>query len=135
MVRSSDFRRCGSSPTVSQPKSWGRERSPALGERTPGDRSGRSGVSRLVPDAPFEAVPAALSRDRAVARLHALTAIAKAATGATGFMDALHRTSEAALVALEAASVSISVWERDQARVRVLVNTGDLGPGEVHEPV
>jgi diguanylate cyclase (GGDEF)-like protein len=92
-------------------------------------------VSRVVPDAPFGAVPAALSRDRAVARLHALTAIAKAATGATGFMDALRRTSQAAMDALEAASVSISVWERDQATVRVLVNTGDLGPGEVSEPV
>jgi len=80
-------------------------------------------VSRLVPDAPFEAVPAALTRDRAVARLHALTSIAKAATGATGFMEVLRRTSEAALEALDAASVSISVWERDQATVRVLVNT------------
>jgi diguanylate cyclase (GGDEF)-like protein len=89
----------------------------------------------LAPDAPFGAVPAALSRDRAVARLHALTSIAKAATGATGFMDVLRRTSEAALGALEAASLSISVWERDQATVRVLVNTGDLGPGEVAEPV
>ena len=38
-------------------------------------------MSAVAPDAPFGAVPAALSRDRAVTRLHALTSIAKAATG------------------------------------------------------
>src|SRR5207248_552099 len=40
----------------------------------------------------------------------------------------------AARRALDAASVSVSVWERDQARVRVLVNDGDLGPGELPDP-
>ena len=93
-------------------------------------------MSTVMPaDAPFGAVPVVLSRDRAVVRLHALTAIAKAATGSSGFADVLRRTSEAAQAALEAASLSISVWERDQARVRVLINIGDLGPGEVYEPV
>jgi diguanylate cyclase (GGDEF)-like protein len=72
--------------------------------------------------------------DVATARLHALTGIAKAATGTAAFDDVLHRTATAARAALDAASISISVWERDQARVRVLVNDGDLGPGEVPDP-
>jgi diguanylate cyclase (GGDEF)-like protein len=73
-------------------------------------------------------------RDHAVARLHALTEIAKEVTGAASFDDAVRRTAEAARRALEAASLSISVWERDRARVRVLVNTGDLAPHEVESP-
>jgi diguanylate cyclase (GGDEF)-like protein len=75
------------------------------------------------------------SRDHAVARLHALTGIAKAATGATAFDDVLAVTSSAARLALGAASLSISVWERDHGRVRVLVNDGDLGPGELPTPL
>ena len=43
-------------------------------------------------------------------------------------------TAEAARQALEAASLSISVWERDQAHVRVLVNVGDLAPHELPSP-
>jgi GAF domain-containing protein len=85
-------------------------------------------------DVPFGAVPVVLSRDRAVVRLHALTAIAKAATGSSGFVDVLRRTSEAAQTALEAASLSISVWERDQARVRCS-STPATSAREVYEPV
>jgi diguanylate cyclase (GGDEF)-like protein len=73
-------------------------------------------------------------RDRAVARLHALTEIAKSVTGAASFEDAVRLTAEAARLALDAASLSISVWERDQAHVRVLVNTGDLAPHELPSP-
>ena len=73
-------------------------------------------------------------RDRAVARLHALTEIAKSATGAAAFEDVVRLTAEAARLALEAASLSISVWERDQAHVRVLVNVGDLAPHELPSP-
>jgi diguanylate cyclase (GGDEF)-like protein len=74
-------------------------------------------------------------RDRAVARLHALTEIAKSATGAALFEDVVRLTAEAARQALEAASLSISVWERDQGHVRVLVNVGDLAPHEQPEPI
>ena len=69
-----------------------------------------------------------------MARLHALTEIAKSATGAAAFEDVVRLTAEAARLALEAASLSISVWERDQARVRVLVNVGDLAPHELPSP-
>jgi diguanylate cyclase (GGDEF)-like protein len=75
------------------------------------------------------------ARDLAVARLHALTEITKAGTGSQSFDDSLHRTAAAARLALEAASLSISVWERDKARVRVLVNEGDLAPFEEPDPV
>ena len=78
---------------------------------------------------------AAPPRDRAVARLHALTEIAKSAAGAASFEDGVRLTAEAARRALDAASLSISVWERDQARVRVLVNVGDLAPHEEPSPV
>jgi diguanylate cyclase (GGDEF)-like protein len=75
------------------------------------------------------------ARDRAVSRLHALTEIAKSATGAASFDDVVRLTAEAARRALEAASLSISVWERDQGHVRVLVNVGELAPHELPTPV
>jgi diguanylate cyclase (GGDEF)-like protein len=73
--------------------------------------------------------------EQAVARLHALTEISKAATGGAPFDEVLGLAAEAARAALDAASLSVSVWERDQARVRVLVNVGVLGPGEEPEPL
>jgi hypothetical protein len=73
-------------------------------------------------------------RDLAVARLHGLTSITKAAAGTPDFATVLRRTASAARQALGAASLSLSVWERDKARVRVLVNDGDLGPGEEPDP-
>ena len=58
-------------------------------------------MSTVMPaDDAFVAVPVVLSRDRAVARLHALTAIAKATTGASGFTEVLHSAADAAMVAL-----------------------------------
>ncbi len=68
-------------------------------------------------------------------RLLALTEIARAATGAVALTDVLERTAAAARDAVQAGSISIAVWERDQARVRVLLNHGDLGPREERYPV
>jgi len=68
-------------------------------------------------------------------RLAALVEIAKVVASAEAFDEVLRLTAEAALQALGAASVSVSVWERDRGRVRALLNVGDLGPGEVPEPV
>jgi diguanylate cyclase (GGDEF)-like protein len=76
----------------------------------------------------------AAPRDLAVARLHGLTSITKAAAGTPDLATVLRRTAAAARRALGAASLSLSVWERDKARVRVLVNDGDLGPGEEPDP-
>jgi len=92
------------------------------------------GCARVSAEVDTSAESASSAPDRAVARLHALTEIAKAGTGTMAFEDALRRTTEAARLALEAASLSISVWERDKARVRVLINDGDLGPGEEPDP-
>jgi diguanylate cyclase (GGDEF)-like protein len=68
-------------------------------------------------------------------RLDGLVDIAKVVSSAEAFEDVLRLTAAAARDALDAASVSISVWERDRGWVRVLLNVGDLGPGEVPEPV
>ena len=55
----------------------------------------------------------------------------RSSSGAEAFDDVLRLTAAAARDALDAASLSLSVWERDRGRVRVLLNVGDLGPGEV----
>ena len=68
-------------------------------------------------------------------RLDALVDIAKVVARAEAFDDVLRLTAAAAREALDAASLSLSVFERDRGRLRVLLNIGDLGPGEVPEPV
>jgi diguanylate cyclase (GGDEF)-like protein len=67
-------------------------------------------------------------------RLDGLVEIAKVVSGAEAFEDVLRLTAAAARDALDAASLSLSVWERDRGRVSVLLNVGDLGPGEVTQP-
>ncbi len=104
-----------------------------VGELT-GHEAGVGGrVSAVASDVGTEVQPTAAT-DGAAARLHALTAIATCAAGASRFDDVVELAAGAAQRALQAASVSISVWQRDLARVRVLINEGDLGHGEVHRP-
>lgn len=79
------------------------------------------GARRRVPDSP-------------AARLHALVGIAKAATGARDRSVVVRRTAAAARAALGAAALSISVWERDRGRVRVLLNDGELADFEEADP-
>ena len=64
----------------------------------------------------------------------ALTRVAAAAAAATGLPDVIELAAEAALQALHAGSLSISRWERDQDEMRVLINVGELGPGEERFP-
>ena len=64
------------------------------------------------------------------ARLHALVAIAKVVASAEAFEDVLRLTAAEARSALGAASLSLSVWERDRGWLRVLLNVGDLAPSE-----
>ena len=47
---------------------------------------------------------------------------------------ALEAIAEQSLAALEAASVSISRWERQRGVLRTIVNVGELGPGEERWP-
>ena len=67
-------------------------------------------------------------------RLHALLAIAKVVGSTRRFADMVEQTAEEARRALEAASLSISRWERDQGLMRVLVNVGMLSSSEVRLP-
>ncbi|MGH3329154.1 MAG: diguanylate cyclase domain-containing protein [Streptomycetales bacterium] len=66
----------------------------------------------------------------AAVRLRALSALAKAVAGAHGSEEVVGRSAAEARRALGAASLSMAVWERERGRLRVLVNDGDLAPGE-----
>lgn len=68
------------------------------------------------------------------AELRALVAVSIAVGGAHRFEEVLEVAAEEALNALGGASASISRWERESARIRTLVNVGDLGPGEARWP-
>lgn len=73
-------------------------------------------------------------RSRAVEQLSALHAITRASASADSDDDLLRYTAAAARRALQAASVSIERFERDQGLLRVLVNDGELGPDEIPFP-
>jgi diguanylate cyclase (GGDEF)-like protein len=74
--------------------------------------------------------PAAADPDATATRLHALVAIAKVVASAEAFEDVLRLTAGEARAALGAASLSLSVWERDRGWLRVLLNVGDLADSE-----
>ena len=79
---------------------------------------------------PMTTSPAPAPREDPAARLHALVAIAKVVASAEAFEDVLRLTAAEARAALDAASLSLSVWERDRGWLRVLLNVGDLAPSE-----
>lgn len=66
--------------------------------------------------------------------LRSLLQISQAVLRANYFDEALEVIAEQALVALNAASLSISRWERMDNTLRTLINVGDLGPGEERWP-
>ena len=69
--------------------------------------------------------------------LHALRAvlrICQAVSGAQHLDDALEVIAEQSLIALDAASFSISRWERHRGVLRTLINVGELGPSEERWP-
>jgi diguanylate cyclase (GGDEF)-like protein len=68
------------------------------------------------------------------ARFRGLADVARVATATSG-TDLLRRVSLAAMHALGGASVSLSVSEPERAGLRCVLNDGELGPGEVPEPV
>jgi diguanylate cyclase (GGDEF)-like protein len=70
----------------------------------------------------------------AARRLHALTEIAKAVATAPTVEQVARACSAAVRQALEASSLSLSVWERENGHVRVLLNDGELGAGEEYLP-
>ncbi|OFJ54240.1 hypothetical protein BEL07_08415 [Mycolicibacterium grossiae] len=66
--------------------------------------------------------------------LRAVLLIAQAALSAGHFHEALEVIAEQSLVAVNAASFSISRWQRDQGVLRTLINVGELGPDEQRWP-
>ncbi len=84
----------------------------------------------VVAAAAAKATVAALPAEDSAARLHALVAIAKVVAAAEAFDDVLRLTATEARAALGAASLSLSVWDRDRGWLRVLLNVGDLAPQE-----
>jgi diguanylate cyclase (GGDEF)-like protein len=67
-------------------------------------------------------------------RLRSLLEIAKLVGATRRFDDLVEATAESARRSLDAASLSISRWERESGVLRTLVNVGLLGPGETRFP-
>jgi diguanylate cyclase (GGDEF)-like protein len=68
------------------------------------------------------------------ARLRSLLEIAKVVGATRRFEDLVELTAEEARRALDAASLSISRWDRESGSLRTLVNVGLLGPHELRFP-
>lgn len=68
-------------------------------------------------------------------RLRSLIEFVSLVSAARGYADLLRVMAAEGRRALEASCVSLSHWERDRGRLRTLVNDGELGPGQVHDPV
>lgn len=66
--------------------------------------------------------------------LHSLGALARSLSVSTALHPLLETAAEEALLALRAASVSISRLEQGGRLIRVIVNVGDLAPTEVRWP-
>ena len=86
------------------------------------------------PGEPTREVPSVTGEAVAASRLRALLDIAKVVGATRRFADMVELTAEQARRALDAASLSISRWERETGLLRTLVNVGVLGPGEVRFP-
>lgn len=71
---------------------------------------------------------------QADARLQAVVELARALAAAGKPLDAVRAAGERARLALGGSMAAISRWERERGRLRVLVNTGDLAPGEEELP-
>ncbi|MEV6108804.1 sensor domain-containing diguanylate cyclase [Streptomyces sp. NPDC051940] len=60
--------------------------------------------------------------------------MAQAMAAANGPQDTVRAAAEGARRALEGSFAAVSVWERERGRLRVLVNAGELAPGEEEFP-
>ena len=61
--------------------------------------------------------------------LRAVLRVSQAVLGAHRLDEALEVIADQSLLALDAASFSISRWERERGVLRTLINAGELGPG------
>lgn len=71
----------------------------------------------------------------AARRLRAISELTKALAGAHHFAEVATRAADHARHALGADVAALSRWERESGRLRVLINSGELGPGEEPLPV
>ncbi|TDC10031.1 sensor domain-containing diguanylate cyclase, partial [Streptomyces sp. 8K308] len=67
-------------------------------------------------------------------RLRAVVELAQRMAAAQALPEVAHAAAEGARRALGGAFAALSVWERERGRLRVLVNTGELAPGEEPYP-
>jgi diguanylate cyclase (GGDEF)-like protein len=74
------------------------------------------------------------NRQNVATRLGALADIARAAWAGSR-ADLLRQAAGSAREALDSATASVSRWDAELGELRVLVNVGDLAPGEESEPV
>jgi diguanylate cyclase (GGDEF)-like protein len=68
-------------------------------------------------------------------RMASLIQFVSLVSAARGYSDLLRVMATESRHALEAASVSLSIWERDRGGMRTLVNVGELGPHQTEMPV
>ena len=68
-------------------------------------------------------------------RLAALSGFVSLLSASRGYAELLTAMSKESVQALQASSVSLSIWERDRGVMRTLVNVGELGPEEAERPV
>lgn len=66
--------------------------------------------------------------------LRAVIRISQAVLGTQQFDDVVEVIAEQTLTALDAASLSISRWQRQRGVLRTLINVGDFGPGKERWP-
>jgi diguanylate cyclase (GGDEF)-like protein len=72
--------------------------------------------------------------DSADLRLRAVVELAQVLATAHTVRGAVRAAARRARLALDGSFTAISAWERETGRLRVLVNDGDLAPGEEPEP-
>src|SRR5689334_211612 len=72
--------------------------------------------------------------DSADHRLRAVIELAQVLATAQTPRAVVRAAARRARLAMDGSFTAISAWERETGRLRVLVNDGDLAPGEVPEP-
>jgi diguanylate cyclase (GGDEF)-like protein len=83
---------------------------------------------------PARGIAAAPAREPVGSEREALLRVAAAAAGAHDLDQVLEVAAEEARAAIEAASLSVSRWEREEGVLRTVINVGDLGPDEERYP-
>jgi diguanylate cyclase (GGDEF)-like protein len=68
-------------------------------------------------------------------RLHSLIEFVALVSSARGYADLIRVMAAEGRKALQASTVSLSLWERNSGRMRTLVNDGELGPEEEPDPL